>query len=121
MAPRHPARSRAPGRVHRRSAGDALMRSPLLKAAGGAMALAGAAWMGACASLYWRAFRPVRWGGDGDHGWTPADLGVPHESLETRTRGGPPLLARDLPRGRDAARVGRGGPRGPGGGGPRGS
>ena len=88
------------------------MRSTLLKAAGGAAALAGAAWMGACTSLYWHAFRPVRWGVDGEHGWTPADLGVPHESLETRTRDGLRLLAWYLPGLRDAAVVVSGGHRG---------
>ena len=88
------------------------MRFPLLKAAGGAAALAGAAWMGACASLYWHAFRPVRWGDDGERGWTPADLGVPHESLETRTRDGLRLLAWYLPGVRDAAVVVSGGHRG---------
>ena len=88
------------------------MRSALLKATGGAAALAGAAWMGACASLYWHAFRPVKWGDDGEHGWTPADLGIDHESLEARTRDGLRLLAWYLPGVRDAAVVVSGGHRG---------
>ena len=88
------------------------MRSPLLKAAGGVAALAGAAWMGACTSLYWHAFRPVRWGEDSERGWTPADLGVPHESLEALTRDGLRLLAWYLPGVRDAAVVVSGGHRG---------
>ena len=88
------------------------MRSAVLKATGGTLALAGAAWMGACASLYWHAFRPVKWGEDGERGWTPADLGVPHESLETRTRDGLRLLAWYLPGVRDAAVVVSGGHRG---------
>jgi uncharacterized protein len=88
------------------------MRSALLKAAGGAAALAGAAWMGACTSLYWHAFRPVRWGEDGERGWTPADLGVPHESMEALTRDGLRLLAWYLPGVRDAAVVVSGGHRG---------
>lgn len=88
------------------------MRSPLLKAAGGAAALGAAAWMGACTSLYWHAFRPMRWGEDGERGWTPADLGVPHESLEALTRDGLRLLAWYLPGVRDAAVVVSGGHRG---------
>ncbi len=88
------------------------MRSPLAKAAGGALALGAAAWAGACASLYWHAFRPVRWGAESERGWTPADLGVPHESLETRTRDGLRLLAWYLPGVRDAAVVVSGGHRG---------
>lgn len=88
------------------------MRPGVLKAAGGTVALAAAAWMGACASLYWHAFRPVRWGEDGERGWTPADLGVPHESLEAVTRDGLRLLAWYLPGSRDAAVVVSGGHRG---------
>jgi uncharacterized protein len=83
-----------------------------LKAASGVAALAGAAWMGACASLYWHAFRPMRWGDDAERGWTPADLGVPHESLETRTRDGLALVAWYLPGTRPAAVVVSGGHRG---------
>jgi dipeptidyl aminopeptidase/acylaminoacyl peptidase len=82
------------------------------KAAGSAAALTGAAWLGACTSLYWHAFRPVRWGEEGERGWTPADLGVPHESLETRTRDGLRLLAWYLPGTRPAAVVVSGGHRG---------
>jgi len=82
------------------------------KAAGGAAALAGAAWLGACTSLYWHAFRPVRWGEESERGWTPADLGVPHESLETRTRDGLRLIAWYLPGTRPAAVVVSGGHRG---------
>jgi dipeptidyl aminopeptidase/acylaminoacyl peptidase len=82
------------------------------KAVGGAAALAGAAWMGACASLYWHAFRPVRWGDDAERGWTPADLGVPHESLEARTRDGLALISWYLPGTRPAAVVVSGGHRG---------
>jgi uncharacterized protein len=85
---------------------------PVLKVVGGATALAGAAWMGACASLYWHAFRPVRWGEDAERGWTPADLGVPHESMETRTRDGLRLIAWYLPGTRPAAVVVSGGHRG---------
>jgi dipeptidyl aminopeptidase/acylaminoacyl peptidase len=87
------------------------MRSAL-KVGGGIAALAGAAWMGACSSLYWHAFRPVRWGDDAERGWTPADLGVPHESLETRTRDGLRLIAWYLPGTRPAAVVVSGGHRG---------
>lgn len=68
--------------------------------------------MGACASLYWHAFRPVHWGEDAERGWTPADLGVPHESLETRTRDGLRLIAWYLPGNRPAAVVVSGGHRG---------
>jgi dipeptidyl aminopeptidase/acylaminoacyl peptidase len=68
--------------------------------------------MGACTSLYWHAFRPMRWGDDGERGWTPADLGVPHESLEALTRDGLRLLAWYLPGVRDAAVVVSGGHRG---------
>jgi dipeptidyl aminopeptidase/acylaminoacyl peptidase len=89
-----------------------LIRGAALKAAGGLGALAGAAWMGACASLYWHAFRPVRWGDDAERGWTPADLGVPHEILETRTRDGLGLLTWYLPGTRPAAVVISGGHRG---------
>jgi fermentation-respiration switch protein FrsA (DUF1100 family) len=88
------------------------MRSRLVKVAGGSTALAAAAWMGACTSLYWHAFRPMRWGEDAERGWTPADLGVPHESLETRTRDGLRLLAWYLPGTRPAAVVVSGGHRG---------
>jgi dipeptidyl aminopeptidase/acylaminoacyl peptidase len=88
------------------------MAGRVVKAAGGAVALAGAAWMGACASLYWHAFRPVRWGGEAERGWTPADPGVPHESLETRTRDGLRLIAWYLPGTRPAAVVVSGGHRG---------
>ena len=88
------------------------MRRAALKVGGGAAALAGAAWMGACASLYWHAFRPVRWGEDAERGWTPADLGVPHESLEARTRDGLRLIAWYLPGTRPAAVVVSGGYRG---------
>jgi len=88
------------------------MGARVVKAAGAAVALAGAAWMGACASLYWHAFRPVRWGEDAERGWTPADLGVPHESLETRTRDGLRLIAWYLPGTRPAAVVVSGGHRG---------
>jgi len=88
------------------------MRSALLKTLGGAAALSGAAWMGACASLYWHAFRPMRWGAESERGWTPADLGVPHESFEARTRDGLSLLAWYLPGSRDAAVVVSGGHRG---------
>jgi alpha-beta hydrolase superfamily lysophospholipase len=87
------------------------MRRPL-KLGGGLAALAGAAWMGACASLYWHAFRPMRWGAEGERGWTPADLGVPHESLETHTRDGLRLLAWYLPGTRPAAVIVSGGHRG---------
>jgi predicted alpha/beta-fold hydrolase len=88
------------------------MKAPAVKVAGGFGALAAAAWMGACASLYWHAFSPVRWGDDADRGWTPADLGVPHESLEARTRDGLRLLAWYLPGTRPAAVVVSGGHRG---------
>ncbi len=88
------------------------MRRGVLKAGGGVAALAGAAWMGACASLYWHAFRPVRWGDDAERGWTPADLGVPHESVEARTRDGLRLIAWYLPGTRPAAVVVSGGHRG---------
>ena len=88
------------------------MRRSVLKVGGGAAALAGAAWMGACASLYWHAFRPVRWGEDAERGWTPADLGVPHESLEARTRDGLRLIAWYLPGTQPAAVVVSGGHRG---------
>jgi dipeptidyl aminopeptidase/acylaminoacyl peptidase len=88
------------------------MRSGALKAVSGIGALAGAAWMGACASLYWHAFRPMRWGDDAERGWTPADLGVPHESLEARTRDGLRLIAWYLPGTRPAAVVVSGGHRG---------
>lgn len=88
------------------------MRSAAVKAVGGLGALAGAAWIGACASLYWHAFRPMRWGEDADRGWTPADLGVPHESLETRTRDGLRLIAWYLPGDRPAGVVVSGGHRG---------
>ncbi|HZS15736.1 MAG TPA: alpha/beta fold hydrolase [Candidatus Dormibacteraeota bacterium] len=84
----------------------------VLKLGGGAAALAGAAWMGACASLYWHAFRPVSWGDEAERGWTPADLGVPHESLEARTRDGLRLIAWYLPGSRPAAVVVSGGHRG---------
>ena len=85
---------------------------PALKLGGGLAALAGAAWMGACSSLYWHAFRPVRWGEDAEHGWTPADLGVPHERLEAQTRDGLRLIAWYLPGTRPAAVVVSGGHRG---------
>jgi uncharacterized protein len=88
------------------------MRGRLLKAAGGAAALGAAAWVGACASLYTRAFGRVRWGEEGERGWTPADLGVPHESLEARTGDGLRLLAWYLPGTRPAAVVVSGGHRG---------
>jgi dipeptidyl aminopeptidase/acylaminoacyl peptidase len=88
------------------------MRSAALKSVGAIGALAGAAWMGACASLYWHAFRPVRWGEDAERGWTPADIGVPHESLEARTRDGLRLIAWYLPGTRPAAVVVSGGHRG---------
>lgn len=88
------------------------MPGAVAKAAGSAVALAGAAWMGACASLYWHAFRPMRWGAEAERGWTPADLGVPHESLETRTRDGLRLIAWYLPGRRPAAVVVSGGHRG---------
>ena len=44
----------------------------------------------------------MRWGEDGERGWTPADLGVPHESLEALTRDGLRLLAWYLPGADDA-------------------
>jgi dipeptidyl aminopeptidase/acylaminoacyl peptidase len=68
--------------------------------------------MGACASLYWHAFSPVRWGDDAARGWTPADLGLPHERLEARTRDGLRLIAWYLPGTLPAAVVISGGHRG---------
>ncbi|HXA28825.1 MAG TPA: alpha/beta fold hydrolase [Candidatus Angelobacter sp.] len=87
------------------------MRSAL-KVGSGIAGLAGAAWMAACSSLYWHAFRPMQWGDDAERGWTPADLGLPHESLETRTRDGLRLIAWYLPGTRPAAVVVSGGHRG---------
>jgi dipeptidyl aminopeptidase/acylaminoacyl peptidase len=88
------------------------MKGAALKVAGGLGALAGAAWLGACASLYWHAFRPMGLGDQTEHGWTPADLGVPHESLELRTRDDLRLIAWYLPGTRPAAVVVSGGHRG---------
>lgn len=68
-----------------------------------AAGLAGAAWAGACASLYWRGFGPIRLGDEAGRGWTPEDLGIPHEALEVRTDDGLSLQAWYLPGRRDAA------------------
>ena len=82
-----------------------------LQAVGGAAALGAAAWAGACASLYMHAFRRAR-PEDPTQGWTPEDLGVPHESVEARTRDGLRLVAWYLPGTRPAAVVVSGGHRG---------
>ena len=64
---------------------------------------AAAGWAGVCASLYWRAFGPLRWGAEAERGWTPQDLGVTHEPLDVRTDDGLTLQAWYLPGTRDAA------------------
>lgn len=68
------------------------------------------AWAAGCAFVYWRAFghRPF----DRVRIFTPADFGVPHESLDVRTDDGVRLVAWYLPGRREAAVVVSGGYRG---------
>jgi uncharacterized protein len=108
MAGRHHPGSDHRRRVRHRDEGNGLKG---LRIAGAGAAILGGAWAAACWSLYWRAFGPERPDG-ADRGWTPADLGVPHESMEVRAADGLRLLAWYLPGSIPAGVVVSGGHRG---------